>query len=248
MRVFCDTITKHVNNEAGFTIIVALILLLLLTIIGTTAINTSTTETMISSAEEVKRAALYVAESGVEHATAMLRSLFVARNQPEIQQALTMGSVPQPRWNFALNGAVLGSGNEAKPQPGPSSQWLARFNAGAPWITDKDMGNGFKYNVRVWNNADALDGSPNPEQKDTDGLIIVGAIATATNPSPNNPLKYYRAAVEVVLNGGIDRSTSTSAYTAQAGGGAGKNYNSADVGAITADKLTSTSLGAMAIP
>jgi len=59
-------IMKTVNNEDGFTMILALILLLLLTIIGVTAINTSTTGTMITSAEEVKRAASYVAESAVE--------------------------------------------------------------------------------------------------------------------------------------------------------------------------------------
>ena len=60
---------------------------------------------------------------------------------------------------------------------------------------------------------------------DTDGLIVVGAIATG----PNNS----RAAIEVVLCGGIDNSTSVAAYTAQAGAGAGKNYNAADVAAIS---------------
>lgn len=218
---------RPVNNEGGFTLILALILLMLLTIIGTTAVNTSTTETMISSAEEVKRTTFYVAESGVEHATAMLRSMFVARNQTAIQTALAAGSVPQPRWDFALNGDVVGTA--ASPQPAPGSQWVAKFDAGAPWIVNAALGSGYTYNVRVWNNADVPNGSPNPEQTDTDGLIVVGAIATG----PRNS----RAAIEVILNGGIDQSTSTSAYTAQAGAGAGKNYNAADVASIAGANL-----------
>ncbi len=218
---------RPVSNESGFTMIVALIFLMLLTIIGTTAINTSTTETMLSSAEEVKRTTFYAAESGVEHATAMLRSLFVALNQTEIQTALASGQVPQPRWNFALNGNVIGTA--ASTQPAPGSQWMAKFNAGAPWIVNANLGNGYTYNVRVWNNADTPPTTGVPAQTDTDGLIVVGAIATGPRSS--------RAAIEVVLNGGIDQSTSTSAYTAQAGAGAGKNYNASDVAAISGANL-----------
>jgi hypothetical protein len=233
---YCKTMIRHVDNEKGFTLILALILLMLLTIIGVTAINTSTTETMISSADETKRAAFYAAESGVEHATAMLRSQFVARNQATIQAALASGTVPQPRWNFALNGDVIST--VAGPQPASGSHWVKRFEQGVPWIVDANTGNGYIYNVRVWNNADALDpASPNPpEQNDTDGLIVVGAIATG----PRNT----RAAVEVVLKGDINQGSATSAYTAQAGAGAGKNYNAADVAAISAANLSAMSSNA----
>jgi hypothetical protein len=218
----CKTMMRPVNNESGFTIIVALILLMLLTIIGVTAINTSTTETMISTAEEVKRTAFYVAEAGVEHATAMLRSQFVEKNQAEIRLALAAGTVPQPRWSFALT--------TADPQPGPGSQWVQRFNKGVHLIENANLGNGYSYDVRVWNNADTPPATGVPERTDTDGLIVVGAIAT-------DPRKTTRAAIEVVLNGGIDQSSSTAAYTAQAGAGAGKNYNAADVGAISGANL-----------
>jgi Tfp pilus assembly protein PilX len=235
IKQYCITMMRPVNNEGGFTMIVALILLMLLTIIGVTAINTSTTETMISSAEEMKRTAFYAAESGVEHATAMLRSQFVARNQSEINAALAAGTVPQPRWSFALNGHndVTTTKAQPQPQPGTDSHWLDRFNAGVPWIVNANLGNGYTYNVRVWNNADKFDAtSPDPpEQTDTDSLIIVGAIATAPPP------RISRAAIEVVLNGGIDQSSATAAYTAQAGAGAGKNYNAADVNAISATNL-----------
>ena len=227
---YLKKIPERMNNEDGFTIILALILLMLLTIIGATAINTSTTETMISSAEEVKRTTFYVAESGVEHATAMLRSQFVARNQTTIQAALASGTDPQPRWDFALNGDVTGTSASTRPAPG--SQWRAKFDAGVPWIVDAPLGSGYTYSVSVWNNADTLDTTSlfPPEQKDTDGLIVVGAIATG----PRNS----RAAVEVVLNGAIDDESATSAYTAQAGAGAGKNYNAADVNAISDDNLS----------
>jgi len=96
-----------------------------------------------------------------------------------------------------------------------------------------NLGTGYSYTVRVWNNADTFQAGTIPEQTDTDGLIVVGAIATG----PHNS----RAAIEVILNGGIDQSTATSAYTAQAGAGAGKNYNAADVAAISG-----TNLGAIA--
>jgi len=213
------------NNEGGFTIIVALILLLLLTIIGTTAINTSTTETMISSAEEVKRTTFYVAEAGVEHATAMLSSRFVTWNQ---LSAIPGG--PSPTWTRALDGT---QGVNAAATVASTGKWIDRFNSGARWIVNANMGNGYTYNVRVWNNADTPQTGSIPEQLDTDGLIVVGAIATG----PRNS----RAAVEVVLHGAINNSTSVAAYTAQAGAGAGKNYNAADVAAISG-----TNLGAIA--
>jgi Tfp pilus assembly protein PilX len=227
----CITMMRPVNNEGGFTMIVALILLMLLTIIGVTAINTSTTETMISSAEEIKRTTFFVAESGVEHATAMLRNQFVDRNQTEIHAALAAGTVPQPRWSFALNGDNDVTTAVAGTQPDPGSQWVERFKAGVPWIVNATLPNlnSYTYNVRVWNNADTPPATGVPAQTDTDALIVVGAIATG----PRNS----RAAIEVVLSGAIDQSSSTAAYTAQAGAGAGKNYNAADVAAISAANL-----------
>lgn len=214
---------RHVNNEDGFTMIVALILLMLLTIIGATAINTSTTETMISSAEEVKRTTFYAAESGVEHATALLSSRFVTWNQ---LSAIPGG--PRPTWTRALDGTQGVSAATTVASPG---KWINRFNSGAPWIVNAPLGNGYFYNVRVWNNADKPPATGVPAQTDTDGLIVVGAIATG----PKNS----RAAVEVVLHGAIDNSTSSAAYTAQAGAGAGKNYNAADVNAISTTNLAS---------
>ncbi len=229
MRKFCNSMLMRVNNEDGFTLILALILLMLLTIIGVTAINTSTTGTMLTTTEEVKRSTFNAAESGVEHATAMLQSLFLAKNQIKLQQALTSGSTFIPVWTFALDGSTR---TAASSLPGAGSQWLERFNAGALWIENAPMGNGYTYTVRVWNNAEP-NADPTPAIKDTDGIIVVGAVATG----PNKAI----AAAEAVLCGSITNLSSTAAYTAQAGAGAGKNYNASDVNAISTVNLGSLS-------
>lgn len=197
----CKTMMRHVDNEGGFTMIAALLMLMLLTIIGVTAINTSTTETMISSAEAVKSTAFYAAESGAEPAIIMLRKLFVEHNRNAQSFArATGGGIPPPSWSFALGGQITSGLPErllpsAKQPTGTPPPWVKRFDAGVPWIVDANLGNGYIYNVRVWNNADTPDGSSTKpsEQNDTDGQIVVGVIATG----PRNS----RAAVEVVLNG-----------------------------------------------
>ncbi len=236
-----------VNNEDGFTMILALILLLLLTIIGVAAINTSTTGTMITSAEEVKRSASYVAESAVEQATgatAILRTQFIEMNQKKIWSAMASGgTIPQPRWDFALNGNdTIGNGHnhdvtatEAGPRPTPKPPnlfitWKQRFDAGVLWDNghlQNDTVN--SYEVRVWNNPD----SPPPalnDNIDNDGLIVVGAIAGPQNLATQHP--NIRAAIEIVMGGSNGPGAAIGNY-AQAGGGPGKNFNAADVGAVS---------------
>jgi len=235
---------RHVDNEGGFTMIAALLMLMLLTIIGVTAINTSTTETMISSAETVKSTAFYAAESGAEPATIMLRKLFDEhnRNAQSLARA-TGGGIPTPSWSFALGGQITSGLPErllpsAKQPTGTPPPWVKRFDAGVPWVVNATIGTGYVYNARVWNNADTPDGSLNPEQTDTDGQIVVGVVATG----PRNS----RAAVEVVLNGvfGLGHGFG---YTGQAGGGSGKNFNAADVSAIQDKYMTNTGTDGMRI-
>ena len=234
MKKTCCTMIAPVDNEGGFTLILALILLMLMTIIGVTAINTSTTETMITSANEDKRTAFYFADSAIEQVTAELYQQIRVRWQPQHNQTGV-----RPDWSFALNGSdntnFVGSG--ALPL---SSLWIARFDSGVRLSSipdDTPLGNGYTYRVRIWNNADR----PEPpllssEQQDTDGLIVVGAIATG----PRNS----RVAVEVILNGGINGGETAGAYyTAQAGGGPGKTYyNATDAGAISVSNLTAGDL------
>lgn len=235
LRKLYNSIVAAVDNEGGMTMVVTLMVLLLLTVIGVAAITTSTTETMISSAETEKRSTFYAAESGVEHVTGILRTLCIPRNQTRIAQCMasshTAGYVCQPQWNFAVNGTEEGV-SAATTISVSNPSWMARFNAGAPWVT-RDMGNGYTYSVRVWNNSDAGDATT-----DTDSTVYLGAVGTG----PNNG----KSAIEVVLSGIINEQSATASYTAQAGAGAGKNYNAADVGTMSSGNINS--LSAMAIP
>lgn len=233
MRRLHDSIITIVDNEDGMTMVVTLMILLLLSIIGVAAIKTSTTETMISSAETEKRSTFYAAESGAEHLTGILRTLCIPRNQSQISQCKASGKlVCNPEWDFALNGTEDGV-SAAKTLTSSNPSWIERFNAGAPWITDRDMGNGYKYSVRVWNKNDA--GSATD---DADGVIYLGAVGTGPH--------YGKAAIEVVLSGIVDEESVISSYTAQAGGGASKSSNATDTGRITDTQWNS--LSAMAIP
>jgi type IV pilus assembly protein PilX len=227
MKKIFRTITAPVNNEGGYTLILALILLMLVTIIGVAAINTSTTETMITSADEDKRTAFYAADSAVEQVTAQLNQILI--NRWRVPCIMVPGTLPN--WTLVLNGDSFPA---ASPQPTPPTpptpQWFLRYSTGVPVATGT-LANGYAFDARVWNNRDFQLPAANPAQNDTDGLIILGVIAT----SPGNN---SRVAVEVTLNAGInDTSTAAGTYTAQAGGGAGKNYNAMDVGAIGGGNL-----------
>lgn len=56
---------KHLQNEDGFAIIVALFVLILLTIIGISATNTSTIDLRIASNDKSYQIAFYNADSGI---------------------------------------------------------------------------------------------------------------------------------------------------------------------------------------
>ena len=229
MRRLHDSIITIVDNEDGMTMVVTLMILLLLSIIGVAAIKTSTTETMISSAETEKRSTFYAAESGAEHLTGILRTLCIPRNQDRISKCNASTARCNPKWNFALDGTEEGI-SAATTVTSSNPSWMEQFNAGALWIT-RDMGNGYSYVVRVWNKNDA--GSA---IDDEDGVIYLGAVGTG----PHNG----KAAVEVALSGVVVGSVITS-YS-QSSGGASKSSNATDTGRITDTQWNS--LSAMAIP
>jgi len=252
MEKTCSTMMEPVSNERGFTIIIALILLMLLTIIGVTAINTSTTETMLTSADEDKRSTFYVTESGLEQTSVVLTKLFIEHNLNSQSLARAVGGgIPPPSWTFALDGT--GGFPAASPQPTPppptTPQWILRYNAGVP-IATGTLTNGYVFDARVWNNTDMQPSTSTPAQAaqtDTDGQIVLGVIATAPlTRSSMDPLSgpftgppKSRAAVEVVLNGVFGVGGSGYGYTGQAGGGSGKNYNASDYNAISDANLNS---------
>jgi len=202
--------------------LIALIFMVLMTLIGLVAANTSTLETMIASADANKRGAFFAAEAGVDHVIAVLRPLFITNNQSQLATRVASGgSAENLSWSFALNGTA---GVSSATTPTTGSGWRGKFDAGAPWITNFNLGNGYTYNVRVWNNNDG-----GGTATDNDATLIIGALATG----PSNT----RAAIEVSLFGDLTNISPAITYTAQAGGGSGKNYNASDVGAISQSNI-----------
>lgn len=219
-----DSITTVVDNESGMTMVITLMILLLLTVIGVAAITTSTTETMISSAETEKRSTFYAAESGVEHVAGILRTLCIPENQARINQCRTAGSlVCKVDWNFALDGTGGGL-SQAQPVTSSNPTLMERFEKGAIWI-QRDMGHGYTYDVRVWNNNDK--GSATVDE---DGTIYLVAVGTG----PNNG----KSAIEVVLAGTIE-GAGLSSYMGQQAGGSGKNSNALDTGRMMDTEVSS---------
>lgn len=209
---------RLLQGQHGSTMLIALIFMVLLTLIGLVAANTSTLETMIASADANKRGAFYAAEAGVDHAVAVLKPLFIANNQSQLATKVASGGTAgNLSWTFALNGTA---GVSAATTPSANSGWRGKYNAGAPWITNYDLGNGYSYSVHVWNNNDGFGATT-----DNDATVIIGALATG----PSNT----RAAIELSLYGNLTNISPAITYTAQAGGGSGKNYNASDTGAIT---------------
>ncbi len=223
----CDPF-RMPENEQGVTMLFTLLIMLLLTVMGLAAVNTTTIETLIAGTETRKRASFYTAESGIEHAAGILRALCVSRNQTRINLCRVTGETCEPRWTFALDGSEDGVSPSSEQPKNVSPTWLERFNSGALWIDNRSMENGYAYSVRVWNNNDG-----GGHLEDKDGVIHLGAVAIG----PDNT----RSAIEVVLEGVIDKESATATYTAQAGAGAGKNYNASDIGAISTGNLNAMS-------
>lgn len=214
------------QDQKGSTMLIVLIFMVLLTLIGLVAANTSTLETMIAAAEAKKRGTFYAAEAGVDHVISVLRPLFIANNQSQLATRVASGSpAGNLSWSFALNGTA---GTNAATTPSANSDWRGKYDAGAPWITSYDLGNGYSYNVHVWNNNDG-----GGTTTDKDATLIIGALATG----PSNA----RAAIEVSLYGNLTNISPAITYTAQAGGGSGKNYNASDVGAISQANINAMS-------
>uniref|UniRef100_A0A7C4KFD2 Type 4 fimbrial biogenesis protein PilX N-terminal domain-containing protein n=1 Tax=Anaerolinea thermolimosa TaxID=229919 RepID=A0A7C4KFD2_9CHLR len=221
----CSGTFRLLQGQQGSIMLIALIFMVLLTLIGMVAANTSTLETMIASADANKRGAFYAAEAGVDHAVALLKPLFIANNQSQLAIRVTKDETKEVNlsWSFALNGSA---GVASAKTPTTNSGWRGKFDAGAPWITDYNLGNGYSYSVRVWNNNDGYGATT-----DNDATVIIGALATG----PSNT----RAAIEVSLFGDLTNISPAITYTAQAGGGSGKNYNASDVGAISQTNVNS---------
>lgn len=202
---------KHLQNQNGAALIMAIVILTLLTIIGLAATNTSTLETMISATDRSRTEAFYAAEAGIEHLRRNLKSLFIAANEAKFAAGQT------PDWDFALEGpdGTFGSSDDATGET---------YLTGARWITDGNLSGRYLYNVTVWDNDDGGTAS-NEHRDDTDGVIYLRADAQVPGGGSSS--------IEILLKGDASGGTALSGYGAQEGGGSGKNYSANDVNAIS---------------
>ncbi len=117
-------------------------------------------------------------------------------------------------WNFALQGIT------------DDGVLFARSVA-----VGADLGNGVTYNASIYDNTDeALSGAASATN-DTDRMIFLRVTATHVRGGSAN--------VELLLFGAPDPTQDITGYTAQEGGGAGKNYNANDASAISDFTMTS---------
>jgi Tfp pilus assembly protein PilX len=200
--------TSTLKNDTGAVLVIVMLILLILTLIGKTATTRSTVEMGIAGNDGSSKKAFYTAESGLEHIRARLQTEFANKNRAKIAS----GQIPD--WDFALNGSV--EGVEAATD--------TDFDGAAAWIKEQsqDDGKGFigNYTVKAWNNSADRGGTSD----DTDRLLCIRSVATGPRGT--------KSSVEVILVGQANGEAITG-YFSQAGGGAGKNNNSRDVGAIS---------------
>ena len=146
------------NNEDGYVMVSAIMVLMLLTLVGFTAMDTSTTESSISTNVLLYERAFYTSEAGMQHVRELLSVPFIENNATQLANNLP-GS-----WTFALDGSMVGR----------DAATDINFDGGVLWI-DSQLG-GVPYQVTIWDNDDG-DGRPD---EDADGLIF--ARSTAADP------------------------------------------------------------------
>jgi hypothetical protein len=200
------------RNEKGSVIIAAVMILALLTVIAFMAMNTSDTEVQISGNALIYKKTFYAAEAGIEHAMKLLEGPFVAHNAYKVKAGSTAD------WNFALDGSNVNPANDPN---GDSKGEYDPDYGGAVWINGVKIG-GVTYTVSLWNNDDTALGGD--FQNDVDGLVWIQSDAVHPRRS--------KVSIRVLVEGSTTGEGITG-YTAQAGAGAGKNYNANDLNPIT---------------
>jgi hypothetical protein len=134
----------------------------------------------------------------------------IARAIKQLEQPFVTANAPlvrtgsQATWTFALNG-IGGWG----------------YDQGRDWIDDEVL-DGLHYWVTLWNNDDSALGG----NFDNDQDALIWLRADSTGPKGGG------SSVQVLLQGDTT-GESVTGYTAQAGAGAGKNYNANDLNPIT---------------
>jgi hypothetical protein len=88
------------GNQQGSVIVVVIMILVLLTMVGVSSINTSSTEVMIATNEQLHRIAFFEADGGTE---AGIRLLDMGLEDREWEDGDVIGDVKVERGNFYLN-------------------------------------------------------------------------------------------------------------------------------------------------
>jgi hypothetical protein len=198
------TMKAIINNEQGSVLVMAIMVLALLTIVAFTATRTSNIEVQISGNELLHQKYFFTAEAGIARAIKQLEQPFVNANAPLVRT----GS--QATWNFALDGIVDTDGDGQ-----------GRYEEGKEWIDDEVL-DGMHYKVTLWNNDDSTE--LDEFFIDRDALIWLRADSWGPRGGGSS--------VQILLQGDTT-GESVTGYTAQAGAGAGKNYNANDLHEIT---------------
>jgi hypothetical protein len=205
------TMTAIIKNEQGSVLVMAIMVLALLTIVAFTATRTSNIEVQISGNELLHQKYFFTAEAGIARAIKQLEQPFVNANAPLVRT----GS--QATWNFALDGTVI---PDIAGDCGSGIGCYENGN-GVGWLNDMTL-NGVKYSVTLWNNDDSALGGTFKIDKDA----LIWLRADASGPRGGG------SSVQILLQGDTT-GESVTGYTAQAGAGAGKNYNANDLHEIT---------------
>ncbi len=193
------------RRNTGAALVIALLVMAAASVLGVMAVTTSSLEMKISGNERAAKAAFYAAEAGVEHVRGLLRNEFAVANAARIAAKQT------PDWDFAL----LGPNYKTDPSPATDTT----FEGATNWISGASFGP-HTYSVWVWNNNDG-----GTAINDFDRLIY--ARCNSSGPAAS------ARTIEVLLEGTVTGSSSTFSYTAQAGGGVGKNYNADDLNPVS---------------
>ncbi|MBF0498138.1 MAG: pilus assembly PilX N-terminal domain-containing protein [Deltaproteobacteria bacterium] len=218
----------HQEHHRGAALIIALMIMAVLSLLGAASLTTTNIEVRVAGNDRCAQDAFYAAEAGMQFAIAGLQRQIteVAANFIVTQQSVS--------WGPALNGQ-----GGITPATGldvtTGGTWLGNTSASqtTPYAT-KTSGANLKtygvpfpsaaaptawYLVTIWNN---LDGGT--ATTDNDKIINVRADALNSCGGKNT--------IEVALFA-LPSPQNVTGYTAQAGAGAGKNYNSQDANAIT---------------
>lgn len=202
------------RNESGSVLIMVIMILALLTIVGLTASRNSSVEVMIANNAMYHQRTFYAAESGLVHGVNLLEQPFVSANALRAMAGATLD------WDFALDGSIATAAQDpledGTPGYDPDGDSI---RDGAIWIDEAPIDLA-RYSISIWNNLDAGDNHIN----DTDAVIWMQSDASDAMGA--------RSSVRILLQGTTTDET-VYGYRAQAGAGAGKNYNASDTKAIS---------------